>query len=153
MAGAVRATLSGQSLHLGPGQIVKIKVLLADDSDVMRSAMRRTLQEEPRIEVVGEASSFAKTMQMIADSKPDVLLLDLHLAQKREFAPSFVKSQLVGVRNVVAVSFSTDDEAKDLARSYGAFALLDKMNLYHDMIPTIMQCSIDGSPRRCSAPA
>jgi DNA-binding NarL/FixJ family response regulator len=44
-----------------------IKVLLADDSDVMRSAMRKTLEEEPRIEIVGEASTFAATMQMISD--------------------------------------------------------------------------------------
>ncbi len=133
---------------------MKIKVLLADDSDLMRSAIRRTLQEDSRIQVVGEASSFAKTMQMIADSKPDVLLLDLHLAEKRDFAPSFVKSQLVTVRNVVAVSFSTDDEAQALARSYGASALLDKMNLYNEMIPTIMQCSVDeASPKRWVASA
>jgi chemotaxis response regulator CheB len=146
--------LSEQSPYLGSEKTLKIKVLLADDSDVMRSAIRRTLQEEPRIEVVGEASSFAKTMQMIADCKPDVLLLDLHLAEKRDFAPSFVKSQLVGVRNVVAVSFSTDDEAQALARSYGASALLDKMNLYNDMIPTILQCSVATvSPKSWAASA
>ena len=119
---------------------MKIKVLIADDSDLMRSAIRRTLQEEPRIEVVGEASSFAKTMQMIADCKPDVLLLDLHLAEKRDFAPDYVQSQLVAVKHVVAVSFSNDSEAQDLARGYGAVALLDKMALYTEMVPTILRC-------------
>jgi len=118
-----------------------IKVLLADDCDFMRRAIRRTLEEEPRIEVVGEASNFAKTIQMIADFKPDVLLLDLHLPEERHFAPEMVKSQLVSVEKVVAVSFSNDDEAKDLAKSYGAAALLDKMSLYHELVPTIMQCS------------
>jgi chemotaxis response regulator CheB len=102
-----------------------IKVLLADDCDFMRRAIRRTLEEEPRIEVVGEASNFAKTIQMIADFKPDVLLLDLHLPEERHFAPEMVKSQLVSVEKVVAVSFSNDDEAKDLAKSYCAAALLD----------------------------
>ncbi len=42
-----------------------VKVILADDSDIMRSVMRKTLQEEPRIEVVGEASNFAKTVQLL----------------------------------------------------------------------------------------
>jgi DNA-binding NarL/FixJ family response regulator len=37
-----------------------VKVLLADDSDVMRSVIRRILQEEPSIEVVGEASQFCQ---------------------------------------------------------------------------------------------
>jgi PleD family two-component response regulator len=122
------------------GETLKIKVLLADDSDMMRSAIRRTLEEEPRIQVVGEAPSFAKTMQMIADYKPDVLLLDLRLAEKRDFAPEFVKAQLATVRNVVAVSFSNDHEAQDLAKSYGAVALLDKMTLYTEMIPAILHC-------------
>jgi YesN/AraC family two-component response regulator len=40
-----------------------IKVLLADDSELMRSAMRRTLEEEPRIEVVGEACSCTVLVQ------------------------------------------------------------------------------------------
>jgi CheY-like chemotaxis protein len=117
------------------------KVLVADDSDIMRSAIRRTLQEEPRLEVVGETSSFSKTMQMIAGTKPEVLILDLHLAEKRDFTPAFVKSQLATVNHIVAVSFSSDDEAKDLARSYGASALLDKMKLYNELVPAIMRCS------------
>jgi DNA-binding NarL/FixJ family response regulator len=79
-------------------------------------------------------------MQMIADQKPDVLLLDLHMAEGRNFAPNFVKSQLVSVACVLAVSFSNDDEAKDLAKSYGASALLDKMSLYDELVPAIMQC-------------
>jgi DNA-binding NarL/FixJ family response regulator len=118
-----------------------IKVLLADDSDIMRSAIRRTLEEEPRIQVVGEATSFAKTMQMVIDHKPDVLLFDLHLADRRDLKPHIVKAQLAGVRKVVAVSFSNDEQAKELAKSYGVSALLDKMRLYDELIPTIIQHS------------
>ena len=90
--------------------------------------------------MVGEASNFAETMQMIGDFRPDVLILDLHLPEKRDFTPAFVNSQLASVEHIVAVSFSHDDEAKNLAQSYGAATLLDKMNLYSEMIPTIMQC-------------
>jgi chemotaxis response regulator CheB len=97
---------------------VPIKVLLADDSHVMRSAIRRILEEERRIEVVGEAETFAKTVQMIGDLKPEVLLLDLHMAEKRDFRPELVKSQL-GCVCTLAVSFSNDDEADSLARVTG----------------------------------
>jgi DNA-binding NarL/FixJ family response regulator len=129
-----------------------IKVLLADDSDVMRSAIRRILEEERRIEVVGEAATFAKTIQMIADVKPEVLLLDLHMAQKREFAPELVKAQL-GCVCTLAVSFANDDEARELAKSYGAVTLLDKMELFAEMIPSIMQCKSERSapPKRAHA--
>jgi chemotaxis response regulator CheB len=121
-----------------------IKVLLADDSHVMRSAIRRILEEERRIEVVGEAETFAKTVQMIGDLKPEVLLLDLHMAEKRDFQPELVKSQL-GCVCTLAVSFSNDDEARQLAESYGAVALLDKMQLFTDMIPAIMRCKSERS--------
>ncbi len=119
---------------------MSIRVLIADDSEVMLDAMRKLIKEGPHIEIVGEASNFAQTMQMIADFKPQVLLLDLHLAEKRDFGPGFVKSQLVSVDHVLAVSFSNDAEAQDLAASYGAEMLLDKMRLYTDLIPAITRC-------------
>lgn len=114
-----------------------VKVLLADDSDLMRSAIRKILEEDVRIEVIGEASTFARTVQMIGDLKPDVLLLDLHMAEKREFPPELVKAQLRCVC-MLAVSFSNDDDARQLAENYGAVSLLDKMKLYSEMIPAIM---------------
>jgi two-component system response regulator NreC len=115
------------------------KVLIADDSDVMRTAIRKMLQEESNINVVGEAATFAETVQMISDFKPDVLLLDLHMPEKRNFTPSLVKAQLGTVRTV-AVSMSNDNDAKALAKSYGATTLLDKMTLYAEMIPAIRRC-------------
>ncbi len=57
------------------------KVLIADDSPIMRRAIRRTLEEQSFIEIAGEASNFVGMMQMVMDLRPDVLLFDLHLPQ------------------------------------------------------------------------
>src|SRR3981081_3122275 len=105
----------------------------------MRTAIRRALEEDPRIEIVGEASNFTEVMQMIADFKPSVLLLDLHIPGKGDFAPALVKSRLENI-STLAVSFSNDSDSKVLAESYGAARLLDKMTLYADMMPAIRQC-------------
>ncbi len=118
-----------------------IKVLLADYSPEMLTAIRNVLAEEPQLKIVGEASTFANMMQMIADCKPEVLHLDLHLPEQRHLTPAFVKSQLVSVPRTVAISFSNDSEAQVLAQSYGATVLLDKMSLYSEMIPAIMGSS------------
>lgn len=80
-------------------------------------------------------------MQMIADLNPDVVLLDLHLAEDHHAGPEMVRSQLERAGAVVAVSFANDDEARKLAMSYGATRLLDKMKLYEELIPTILQHS------------
>ena len=76
-------------------------------------------------------------MQMIADLKPDVLLLDLHMPQKRGLQAPLVKAQLGCVEYTLAISFANDEEAKSLAASYGAVALLDKMSLYSQLVPAI----------------
>jgi DNA-binding NarL/FixJ family response regulator len=118
--------------------LLPIKVLLADDSEIMREAIKKLLVDEPRIHIVGEASSFATAMQLIADAKPDILLLDLHLPQKRELPAPIVRSQLHCVKYTLAISFANDEEAKALAASYGAARLLDKMSLYTELLPAMM---------------
>jgi DNA-binding NarL/FixJ family response regulator len=131
-------------------------VLIADDSEAMRTAIRKTLEERSNTNIVGEASTFADTRQKIVDLKPDVLLLDLmldlRLPQKWACAPALVKAQL-GTVCTLATSLSNETEAKALAQSYGAAALLDKMTLYTDMVPAIRRChpelqDIKGSKRR-----
>ncbi len=118
-----------------------IKVLLTDDSQNILVAIRRTLEEEPGITIVAEVSTYAGMMQRIVDRKPQVLVLDLHLPEQRGFTAEFVKSQLISVPYTIVVSFSNDDEAKALAESYGAWAFLDKMKLYTELIPAILGCN------------
>jgi DNA-binding NarL/FixJ family response regulator len=119
--------------------VLPIKVLLADDSEIMREAIKKLLEDEPRIHIVGEASCFGTAMQSVADTKPDMLLLDLHLPQKRDLPAPIVRSQLNCIKYTLAISFANDEEAKSLAASYGAAALLDKMRLYNELLPTIMR--------------
>jgi chemotaxis response regulator CheB len=97
---------------------MSIKVLLSDDSDVMRSAIVRVLKEEPLIELVGEATSFAETLQLTAALKPDVLLLDLHMYDERQYPPEMVRSQvLLNTKCILAISVSNDADAKALAET------------------------------------
>lgn len=89
-----------------------IRVLLADDSPCMLSGVRRVLQKEPRIAIIGEALVFSGIMQMIGDFKPEVLLSDLHMSEKRNFTPAFVESQFVLVSLALAMSVANDEGAK-----------------------------------------
>jgi DNA-binding NarL/FixJ family response regulator len=131
--------------------VMAIRVLLADDCQPMLTAMRSLLSEDSRIDVVAEASTFAATMQAIADFKPEVLVLDLHLPESRNLESDFVKSQLVSVPQTLAVSFSNDNEAKALAESYGSAALLDKMNLYSEMVPAIIRLINERQPTEANS--
>jgi chemotaxis response regulator CheB len=119
---------------------VAIRVLLADDSEVVRRAITGLLEHDPEIELVGQAVDFAQTIQMTNDLKPEVVILDLHMKDDFEVTPRALKARLNhNPARILAISIWNDAESKALAESFGALTLLDKMNLVTDLIPTIKQ--------------
>ena len=54
-----------------------IRVVLVDDHELVRAGVRAELGDE--IEVVGEAADVDEAVSVIVDSRPDVVLLDVHL--------------------------------------------------------------------------
>jgi DNA-binding NarL/FixJ family response regulator len=57
----------------------KIRVFLVDDVPELRLLVRLTLEEDPAIDVVGEASDGREGVLGVADTQPDVVLLDLSM--------------------------------------------------------------------------
>lgn len=54
-----------------------IRILIADDHGVMRAGLRAILEDEPSIEVVGEAASGEEVLQKSKVLQPDIILLDI----------------------------------------------------------------------------
>jgi DNA-binding NarL/FixJ family response regulator len=122
-----------------------IRVLIADDSDVMRAAIARTLQTDPALEVVGEAASFAETLERAGTLNPDIVLLDLHMSDEFRYSPEIVKGPLLENSGcILAISVWNDEDAKALAKRLGAVTLLDKAHLFSNLISSIkMYCTKD----------
>lgn len=55
----------------------KIRVFLADDHALVRQGFRRLLEDDPRIEVVGEANTGLSAIEQCGKLKPDVVVMDL----------------------------------------------------------------------------
>jgi len=56
-----------------------IRVVVADDHTIMREGLVGILKGDPGIEVVGEASDGAETVEKVARLKPDVVVLDISM--------------------------------------------------------------------------
>jgi two-component system chemotaxis response regulator CheB len=57
----------------------KVRVLLVDDSAVMRSLLRMVLEPQPSIEVSGTASSGQEALAVFERLRPDLILLDIEM--------------------------------------------------------------------------
>jgi len=55
----------------------KIRILVVDDHPMMREAMLTALNEEPDMEVIGEAVNGIEAIKFARELKPDVILMDL----------------------------------------------------------------------------
>jgi two-component system, NarL family, response regulator DevR len=121
---------------------MSITLLLADDSEVMRRAIKSLLEADPEIQLVGEATSFTQAITLTSKLQPQVVIMDLHMSDEESLMPFQFKSCL-GESRLLVVSFRDDDEARFLAASYGAASFLGKMNLSYHLIPAIKRCVSD----------
>jgi len=56
---------------------MKIKVLLADDHQILREGLRAMLEKEYNMEVLGEAADGREALRLIREKTPDVIVMDI----------------------------------------------------------------------------
>src|SRR5258708_6835577 len=63
----------------GDPKPTQIRVVLADDHPIVRDGLRKLLSLEEDIQVVGEASDGREVLQIVQQTEPDVVILDLRM--------------------------------------------------------------------------
>ncbi|WP_309096439.1 response regulator transcription factor [Streptomyces sp.] len=105
-----------------------IRVLLADDQALLRSAFRVLVDSEPDMEVVGEASDGAEAVRLTKEQRADVVLMDIRMPGTDGLAATRMISAdpaLAGVRVVILTTFEVDDYVVQSLRA-GASGFLGK---------------------------
>jgi len=87
----------------------KIRVLVADDHDIVREGLRTILGMEPDMELVGEARDGVEAVEKAVALSPDVILIDLVMPRKNGIqAIREIKEKVPSVRILVLTSFAED---------------------------------------------
>ena len=58
-----------------------IRVVIADDQELVRTGFRMILSSEPDIEVVGEATNGAEAVAIALKLQPDIVLMDVRMPE------------------------------------------------------------------------
>ena len=102
-----------------------IRVLLADDEELVRTGLRLILGTEPDVEVVGEAADGQQAVELARTTPADVLLLDLRMPVLDGLAALRALAD-VPLAVVVLTTFDTDANVREaLASGAAGFLLKD----------------------------
>ncbi|WP_328746700.1 response regulator transcription factor [Streptomyces sp. NBC_00285] len=116
-----------------------IRVLLADDQALLRSAFRVLVDSEPDMEVVGEASDGAEAVRLAGQERADVVLMDIRMPGTDGLAATRMISadpSLAHVRVVILTTFEVDDYVVQSLRA-GASGFLGKGSEPEELLAAI----------------
>ncbi len=111
---------------MSPVEHTPISLVVADDSDIVRNVVRRLVERDGRLEIVGEAVDGKSAIEMTSQLRPDILLLDLRLPDMDGLS---VAARLLGeatASRIVLFSGGVDGAIDARARAIGIRGIIEK---------------------------
>jgi DNA-binding NarL/FixJ family response regulator len=89
--------------------MVPTRILLADDHALVRAGVRKALEDEPALEIVGEAGDGPGVMQALASLRPALLLIDVTMPNFEPIAAIRIIRRLYPEMRILVISAYDDD--------------------------------------------
>lgn len=103
-----------------------IKIMIADDQDLIRESLQIILDMNADIKVIGLAENGRKVLELIKKNLPDIILMDIRMPEMDGvLCTKLVKEQYPDVKIIILTTFD-DDEYVFYALKYGASGYLLK---------------------------
>jgi DNA-binding NarL/FixJ family response regulator len=115
----------------------KIRVLVADDHQLMRSGIRLMLERDGDLSVVGEASDGREAVALTKSLKPDVVIMDIGMANLNGIEAARQMTQERPELGVMILSMHSDESYVLRALRAGARGYLLKDSAEPDLIKAV----------------
>jgi two-component system, NarL family, response regulator LiaR len=114
-----------------------IRVVIADDHRVVRDGLCYLLSQEPDVEIAGEAGDGRQAVDVVAATRPDVLLLDLYMPVRDGHAVLAALHDAPHRPAIVVLTSATDDKHLVRAMHAGATSYVLKTAPADDVIAAV----------------
>lgn len=116
---------------------MSIRVAIMDDHTIMREGLRALLEQEPDLEVVGEAADGRAAVDLVQDLQPDVVVMDVGMPDLNGIeATRKMKSLVPGVK-VIALSMHSDRRFVRAMLLAGAWGYVVKGSPIEELVAAI----------------
>ena len=127
-----------------------VRVLLADDHQLVRAGFRSLLQQHAWIEVVAEAASGHEALRLIAEHRPDIVMMDVAMPGLNGLeATARVKKDHPRTRVLIVSMTASEEHVLQALRAGAAGYLLKTAN--SDELALALQTVARGEPYLSSA--
>jgi two-component system, NarL family, response regulator NreC len=114
----------------------KTKLLLADDHTILRQGLRRILESEPDMSVVGEAATGSEAVKRAKQLKPDVVIMDISMPDQDGIESMRQILKNTGCR-VLILTVHLEHHVISEAVGAGACGYLAKDSMDHELVSAI----------------
>lgn len=115
----------------------KVRVLVVDDTTLMRRGLKSILEQSPGVEFVGEARNAAEATELAIQLQPDVILLDMEMAGLDAAETIRLTRQHLPTVEIIAMAKTTDQQKALRALEAGATGYVLKDISPDDLIRAI----------------
>jgi two-component system response regulator NreC len=101
-------------------------ILIVDDSDLIRRALRRMIEASNQFVLCGEAANGKEAIDQAAKLKPDLIVLDMSMPEMNGLEAAQVLKKILPTVPLILYTSHADSVVKDHARTVGFHAVVPK---------------------------
>jgi len=121
--------VTAESLALAEGHVSRVRTLLVDDNDDFLDGLAAWITHDPQIEIVGRAHSGREAIERAAQLGPDLVLMDVSMAEVNGFEAARRIKSAAGAPAVILMTFHDSHAARLEAWAAGADSFLAKSEI------------------------
>jgi DNA-binding NarL/FixJ family response regulator len=114
-----------------------VRILIADDHEVVRKGVRSILESQQNLEIVGEATNGQEAVQKACKLQPDLVVLDVSMPMLDGFSAARQIRQLLPAVPILMLSMHAGPEMIRASKSAGAQGFVTKTEVASTLLNAV----------------